>query len=156
KQQTSVVERVVQRLLAKAITRQQQALAAFIPYSECKHSAEGMHAIRAMVLIKVHDHFGIGVGIKAMASRLQPCSELGKVVYFTVEYGPDGPVLVVNRLPAGGEIDYAEPPHAQSDLAGDVNALIVGPTVRDRAAHPAYLSSVGAEAPVTAHNACDS
>ena len=42
----------------------------------------------------------------------------------------------MNRLPATGEIDDAQPPHAETDPWLDMNAFIVRPAMPDDFAHP--------------------
>src|SRR5690606_5625527 len=50
----------------------------------------------------------------------------------------DAAVFVRDRLVPAGEIDDAEPPHAEPHAAFDERPPIIGPAVDDRVAHPEH------------------
>ena len=59
--QRSVVERVEQRLLADAVARQQQLLAAPVPEREREHAVQVLDAGGAVLLVEVRDHLGVAL-----------------------------------------------------------------------------------------------
>ena len=65
----------------------------------------------------MHDHLGVRTGPKAVTLRLQLGDQGVEVVDLTVEGDPDRPVLVRERLLAGGEVDDREPPVAEPHVA---------------------------------------
>ena len=52
-----------------------------------------------------------------MPARLQLLAQFGVVINFSVEYDPGSFIFVADRLMSPGEIDDAQPPHAQADRA---------------------------------------
>ena len=69
------------------------------------------------------DHFGVGVGIEAMAGLFEFLAQLGEIVNFAVEHHPDGFVFIVDGLVAAGQVDDAEPAHAQADVVLHIECL---------------------------------
>ena len=76
-------------------------------------------------------------GAEAMAVRDQLGANRGKVVDLAVEDGPDRAVFVGQRLIAGREIDDAQPSVAEAYPWRDVEASLVGSTMRDDVGHRA-------------------
>ena len=74
-------------------------------------------------------------GAEAMAERFELRPNLSEVVDLAVEDDPDCPVLVGQRLIAGGEIDDAETPMAEADAGADEEAVGVRSPVRDDRCH---------------------
>ena len=61
------------------------------------------------------------------------------IVDLAVEHDQDVAVLVRDRLVPAGQVDDAEPPHAEADPALDERAPVVRAAMADRVAHPADL-----------------
>ena len=57
---------VVERLLAKPVARQQQPPGGPVPQREGEHPAQPAHAVVAVLLPRVDDHFGVGRSPEAM------------------------------------------------------------------------------------------
>ena len=129
------MQRVMQRLLAQPVSRQQQRLAPLVVQSDGKHATQLGDAIRAHLFVEMDDHFRIRVGVKLVAAAFQLRAQLEKVVDLAVEYATDAAVFVVDGLPAAGEIDDAQPAHAQAYVATGVDAFIVGSAVNNSLAH---------------------
>ena len=88
-----------------------------------------------------------------MPALFELTPQLEVIVDFTVEHDPHSPVLVVNRLLAGRQVDNAQPPHAYADATGYVNAFVVRPAVRECLAHPSYVFNIGLVAAVRTNDA---
>ncbi len=95
----------VERLLAQAVARQEQGLAALVPQREGEHAAEAIETSLAPLFPGVDDHLGVGMGAEAMARRGQLADQRPIVVDFAVERDDDAAVLVEQRLPAAGQVD---------------------------------------------------
>src|SRR5262249_38046751 len=116
---------VVQRLDADAIARQQQGSRPLVPDRQTEHAAEPRDGIRSPLLIGVDDRFRVGGRVEAMSGRLELAPQLAEVVDLAVEDDPDRPILVVNRLMPGRQVDDAQTPHAERRLAVDEYAGVV-------------------------------
>src|SRR5262245_16096275 len=136
--------RVVERLLAHAIPRQEEDLAPFVPQPEREHAVEMPDAVLAEILPRMDDHFGVGPGLEAMPALDQRLTQLDMVVDLAVENRPDRAVLVGERLVAGLQIDDAEPPVPQSHRPAHVIAVVVGAAMAQRGRHPTHDVDVGA------------
>ncbi len=85
-------------------------------------------------------------GPKHVPATAQILPQLQIVVDFAVEHDLHGAVLVGDRLPAAGDIDDAQAPHAEADRIGHEKALIVGSAVEQRVGHPMH-DAAGAAVP---------
>src|SRR5262249_32201466 len=97
----------------------------------------------AHLFVEMHDDFGIGVGVKLVAAGDQFFAQFREIVDFAVEHDPDRLVFVVDGLVSAGEVNDAEPAHAEPGSAAGVDALVVRPAVDDGAAHAPH--GVGAD-----------
>jgi hypothetical protein len=70
-----------------------------------------------------------------MAAFQQRCAQLSVVVELAVEDQHDRRRFVPHRLPASPNVDDAQPPHRQADMAGDERAGVVRASVNDRRRH---------------------
>ena len=75
-----------------------------------------MHAVKAVLLIQVHNHFAITARLKAVATSAQLIPQLDKVVNLGIRDQGQGIVFVVERLPATRKVYDAEAAHGQSDM----------------------------------------
>src|SRR6266480_1298318 len=74
-----------QRLLAEAVSRQEQALVARVPDREGEHAAQAMDDLAPPVLISAQQHFGVGIAREAVTEPSELLSQLAKVVDFPIE-----------------------------------------------------------------------
>src|SRR5262249_59821643 len=102
---------------------------------EREHAAEPVDRTIAPLLVRVNDHFSVGMRPEPVAVPLEIETDLPEVVDLAVEHGPDRPVFVRERLIAGCEIDDAQAAVAKADAGADVEAVGVGTTVCDRGRH---------------------
>src|SRR5260370_25014722 len=85
----------------------------------------------------MHQRFGIAVGSEVVTLANQIGSQFLVVVNLAIEYYPDSSVFVRNWLVAGGQIDDAEPPHADAAAAIEIKPFILWAAVPDLVAHRA-------------------
>ena len=83
----------------------------------------------------MQQHFGIGVGGKAVAFLEQLRLELDVVEGLAVIDNPKGAVFVSNGLPPAFDPDNAEPHMAQAHVIVQVNPGLVGSAVADDRNH---------------------
>jgi hypothetical protein len=81
-----------------AIPREQQFPLARVPQCEGKHTLKLRDTFFSVLLVEVNDYLRVGMGFEKMATLDQIPSEVLKVVDFTIEHNPDGPILVGNWL----------------------------------------------------------
>jgi hypothetical protein len=89
------------------------------------------------------DGFGVARRVEAVAVRFQLAAQLAEVVDLAVEDDPNSLVLVVNRLMPRGQVDDAEPAHAEAHPALDVQPFIVGSAMTNDLAHAMREREVG-------------
>src|SRR5689334_11840470 len=77
------------------------------------------------------------MGIETMPARFQMLPELGEIIDFAVVYDGGQTVARLHRLITAGEIDDLQPHGAERNVAGRKAALLVGPSVNQRASHSA-------------------
>jgi hypothetical protein len=103
---------VVERLLARPITRQKQLAPAHVVQGKSKHPIKSFQKVGAVLLIGMHQDLGIAPGGEVVASGPQLVGELEIVVNLTVEAYGDCAVLVEYGLISARHIDDAEAAHA--------------------------------------------
>jgi len=84
-----------------------------VPQREGEHAAEMRQAALAPFLIGVNEHFGVGMGAEAVAATFERGAQMREIVDFAVEDDAHRAVFVEHRLVAAGEINNAQPAHAQ-------------------------------------------
>jgi hypothetical protein len=80
---------------------------------------------------------------KRWPAAKQRRAQLAIIVDLAVEDHPNGSVFVRDRLPAGGQIDDAEAPHAQAHAPFDPIALVIRAAVPDLVAHGLDFGEIG-------------
>src|SRR5262249_51762236 len=86
-------------------------------------------------LVEVNDDLRVRLGGKAMSACEQRFAQLAVVVDLPVQDDDDRPVLVEDRLVAGIQVDDRQTLNAEADVAIDVDAARVRPSVLDDSAH---------------------
>ena len=121
--------RVVQRLDAERVARQQQGLFGCIPQGKGVHAAQVLQHGRAFGLVQVQQDFGVGFGAEDVALRFELAAQFAVVVDLAVEGDDELAVGAVHRLRAAlGEVDDGQAAVAQGDssVIGEPFALAVG------------------------------
>lgn len=124
-----------QRPHAHAVARQQEAPGAAVPQGEGEVAVERAHAVRAHFLVGADDHLGIRLGLEPVAARHEIAPQFQIVEDLAVERDDDAAVVVGHGLAAAGDVDDAEAGVAEADIVVDMDTLLVGPPVCDRADH---------------------
>ena len=94
--------RIVERLLAQTVARQKQFLPARIPDCKRKHAAQMLHAVRAILLIQMHNDLGVALRREHMPARQQRRAQLTVVIDLAIKRNPDRAILIRQRLMAAG------------------------------------------------------
>ena len=152
----SVVERIVKRLFAKAVAREGQFAFGLIVDGEGEHATQFLDAVGAHFFVEMNNDFGVGVGVEAMAAAFELGAEFGKVVNLAVENDPCAAIFVEDGLMASGEVDDAEPAHAETSAVGDIESLVVGAAIHDLVAHMVHESFGDVALASCAHHSSDS
>ncbi len=113
----AVVESVVERLDAKAITGGKELSRPFVPNGKRELTAQRMHRLGTEILVEVQRDLAVGPRAEDVTALLQPGSDLLEVVELAVGDETQRVILGGNRLIAGREIDDAQPRMAQADAA---------------------------------------
>src|ERR1700686_1245141 len=125
------MERVMQRLLAKAVASENQFTLGFIIDGEPEHATQLLDAVGAHFFVQVNDDFRVGMRVEMMAPAFEFGSKFGEVVNLAVENNPGIAIFVEDRLMASGEINNTQAAHAQTGAVGDVEPFIVGAAIYD-------------------------
>src|SRR3569623_3631856 len=118
-------QRVVERLDAETVAREEQRLAVAIPDREGEHAAHALDAAVAPLLPGVHDHLSVGARTKGVAGGDQLRHQLLVVVDFTVEYHHHRAVFIEERLLAAGKIDDGEAAVTEAHARLAMNAAYI-------------------------------
>src|SRR5438876_8270450 len=114
REQQSLIENApIQRLFAKAISRNEKPSPPIIPQREREHAVEMLHHLIAVLFVKVRQDFGVGSAAKGMTAGLKISAQFSVVVNLAVENDGDAFVFVINRLLASDEIDDRQAPHTE-------------------------------------------
>jgi hypothetical protein len=132
-----VLRPVVERLDPDPVAGDEEPLPVGVPDGEREHAAEPVDHLLPVVLVQVDEGFGVAARAKPVAPALQLRAERVVVVDLAVEDDHDRAVLVGDRLVPAGHVDDAEPAHADRDARADVAPFVVGPAMKDGAAHGA-------------------
>ena len=127
--------RDVQRLDPQPIAGQDEPAPGGVPERDGEHAVERAHEVEALLLVEMNDDFRIRARVEAMTPGFELALQLREVVDLAVVDRPDAAVLVVNRLPAGVDVDHGQAPHGQADVAVEVNPVVVGTPMDERLAH---------------------
>ena len=155
-QEGAVIEqRVVQRLDAQPVARQEQGLAVAVPEREGEHAAKAVDAGLAPGLPGVDDDFGVAAGVEHVAERLQLRDQFLVVVDLAVEDDAHAVVFVVERLLAGGQVDDRQAPVPQADARLDMQAALVRAAMELGFVHPVQHGTIDVAPAAGIENAGD-
>ena len=105
KDEVAVYFGIQQGLLAHAIARQKERFCALVPNRKREHPAQIFRTFGSILVVGVDNRFGIAAGMELVTQIFQSLAQLLIVVNLSVEYDPGGPVLIVDWLLAGFQID---------------------------------------------------
>jgi len=92
-------------------------------------------AVDAVLIVSVHDRFGVAVGVELVTELFQLRTEFEVVVDLAVEDDSRRAILVVNGLLAAFEVDDGEAAHREADGTVDVVSVFVRAAMTNRIAH---------------------
>src|ERR1019366_5989874 len=93
---------VEERLLPRAVAREEQAPLLGVPQREREHARELGDAVGAVILVQLENYLAVAPRSKHVPSLHEAGPELGEVVDLTVDDDPDGLVFIEERLGAFG------------------------------------------------------
>src|SRR5579862_986501 len=146
---------VVKRLDSEPVASDEKSFALRVPDSKGKHSAQVLHTILAVLLVKMNDGLCIALRTVTVAASDQLLPQSAVVVDFAVEDDHDGAVFVADRLMAGGEVDDAQAAHAQTHAALGEDAVVVGAAMGHDVAHALQYGAVRVRLLPEFENPCD-
>src|SRR5437667_1789440 len=124
-----------QRLLSRAIAREQQPLARIVPDRESKHPLEPGNRVGAEALVEGHDCFDVATRAEGIAPRRCFTSQIIGVVDLAVTHHPDLAIGALERLIAGREIHDGEPAGADARALMPDDAFAIRPAVFEGRGH---------------------
>ena len=131
-----VDDRVVERLDAEAVARDQGSPARRVPDAERELAAQPARQLLAGLLEEVREDLGVAAGAEGMALALQLGADRLVVVELAVLDAPERLVLVGEGLVARDDIDDAEPARSERDPGCGVEPAVVRAPVRHDVRHP--------------------
>src|SRR6185369_10439411 len=147
--------RIQQRLLADAIAREKQLLRALVPDREGKHATQVVRTISAKLIVRVHNRFGVAVGVESVAQLLEFFAQLEIVVDLAVEDDPRAAILIVDGLLSALEVNDGQAAHRQTNGAVHVETVFIRAAMTDSFIHPPQQLLVNRLA-VVPNDSCDS
>ena len=129
KQQRSIEDAPVKRLLAKSIARDEQATFPIIPKREREHAIEMLDHITAIFFVKMRQDFRVRFAAKGVAASFQIRSQFAVVIDLAVENYRDAVIFIECRLLARQQIDDRQTPHSQRDAIIDQITFRIGPAM---------------------------
>ena len=133
--QLIVKNAIIKRLFAKPVAGKNEFFLSRVPESDGVHAVEVIDEIIAVLLVKVRNDLYVGLRYKLVALLFQFGADLAKVVQLAIDHCDDRPVLAVNWLVTGVQINDRKPPHAESGTFAEPYTLRVRPPMNDRLAH---------------------
>src|SRR5439155_19245745 len=133
----AVVERVEQGLHAEPVAREVQRPPTRVINRESENAPQPTGHALAVLLVEVHEHFGVRGAAEPMTPALELAPQISMVVDLAVEDDVDTAVLVGHRLvPCGREVDQRQP--AVDELAPVVAVvpLAIRTAVSEQRRHP--------------------
>ena len=129
------VDRVMERLDADPVPREEQNGTPAVQHGKGEHAVEAIDHVLAPLLVAVDEHLGIGLRDERVSRRDQLLAQLAMVIDLPVLDDPDRRVFVVHRLMTAGEVDDRKPAHAEGDAVELLDTRIVRPSMDHRVAH---------------------
>ena len=138
----------VERLLAEAVAGEEQPALAAVVDREREHPVRPLEHPDAVLRVEGEQHLGVRVRPERIAALEELGAELDVVVELAVVGDPELPVRRAQRLVAALDVDDRQAPVAETDVAEDLGAAIVGAAVRQHVRHPVEHARIDFRAPV--------
>src|SRR5262249_34409866 len=125
--------RVVQRLLAEAVARENEDAGIAIPERECEHAVYECEPVDPVTCKMVQQHLSVTVRFEDNDFAAEIPSKVLEVIDFAVEYDSKTPVRRGHRLVTAGEIDDRKPTHSERNtLIGEAADIVRSPMCQRR------------------------
>jgi len=144
KQQAATPDRVVERLDAQRIAREENcgcgaaATLGHFDDGEREHAAQSGDGLFTPLLVGVDDYFSVGAGEERVALGFEFLAQLAKIVNFSVEDDRERAGFIPDGLRAAGKIDDAKAPRADDDWWGGEKSFFIRAAMDNRREHTAY------------------
>ncbi len=93
------------------------------------------NAVAPVLFVQVNNCLGIAVRAVTVSASFQPLTEVLVVVELSVVDDPDIVRFVADGLMAGLDVDNAQAPHCQTDIAFHKETVIIGTAMNDLPVH---------------------
>ena len=144
----------MQRANPDAVSSKKDGSLCEVDEHECELSVELFEHVLPMLLIKMHDCLGVGVGAEDMALSFERPFSLRVVEEFTIEYDRKGAVLIENRLATIEQADNRKPPLAQAEPRRKQVTVFVRTPVPQGFGHALNRRTVRLERPAEINDPC--
>src|SRR6267142_5973474 len=148
KNQAIIQLRIVKRLDAEPIARQQQLTGVFpqIQYREREHSVQPVQQLEAPLFVPMNEYLGICMRAETMAFCFQLSSQRRKVINLAVVADPHAAILITHgHVARRCEVNDAEPaiPQSKFPVRRDESPVVVWSSMRNEVHHPLKQALIG-------------
>ncbi len=109
KQQSMRLTTIDKRLLAEAVSAQDQSLLPRIPDGHGKHPVQVLEAVHSEIFVQMHDDFTVAMRAERVTGSLQATPQRAKVVDLAIEDDPHRAVFICQRLACQSQVDNRQP-----------------------------------------------
>ncbi|EKD38667.1 MAG: hypothetical protein ACD_75C00651G0002 [uncultured bacterium] len=125
---------IIEGLLADPVTGQKQIPVFAVPNGKSEHAPQIGDTFRAVLFVEVEDCFGIGLGMKLVATSHQIFPQFQVVIDFAIEDNPQCSVFIGHGLMSRlTKVENAQPPVAENDMGECegvfMDAIVIGTSV---------------------------
>src|SRR5262249_13333777 len=126
---------VVERLLAEPVARDEEAARVLVPEREGEHAAKTLHAIGAVLLVRMDDRLAVRPGLISMAGGFHARTQRGVIKNLAIVDQPEIAFFIRHRLMPARHVDDCEPAESEIGPRVAIVAEIVWPAMPDRIGH---------------------
>ena len=135
KQISLIVVDVIKRLDPHSVAGDEKLTFRFVPDRKGKHAPQILDAIASVGFVQMQDRLGVAAVLKFVAASDEIFAMVGVVIDLAVINDRASAVAVKHRLRSVGDIDDAQAPVAETDVAIDINAPVIRPAMMQNVAH---------------------
>jgi hypothetical protein len=124
-----------QRSDTDAVARQHEPAQPTIPERYRELPIQLLHEVEPLLLVEVDERLRVAMRSELVTALDEILPQLEIVEDLAVEGHPNGAVLVTERLLTGTQVDDGQPAMSQADARLEMEALFIGPTMRQGSRH---------------------
>jgi hypothetical protein len=143
KDKRSAVPRIAKRFDADLITCDEESVSASVPEGEREHAVETNGEFVPVFFVKVNEDFRIRPRLKPMASAFEIAPQFRNVVDLSVVHDDDVIRFVKNGLVTPLDVNDAQSPITEADMAIDIDPFRIRSPVFDGFQHRTQGRLVG-------------